>query len=252
MENKPIDKDRAHRQFSRMVNTFESMDVEVLLIPPVKEAQDQLYTANIGVAMEPVIVLSRYKSPARWQEVEPAKKFFNSLGYQTIQCPYFFEGRADCIKLGDKLYFGGVGQSSDPQAFKWMEQQFGVRIIPVNETDPGCFHLDCVLFAIDPQNVLVNVAATDDQSIKLIEQVANIIPAPENLGETGITNMVKIPRKPIVCSGTFKPESPEHRKAMDLLNVIFDNFGMSVVLLDCDEFDKSGADLSCCVMDLDF
>jgi hypothetical protein len=45
---------------------------------------------------------------------------------------------------------------------------------------------------------------------------------------------------------------PEYREAMEWMNKTFDKFGYTCVFLDTDEADKSGADLSCMVMHLDF
>jgi len=252
MEGKTINIPRAMQQFNRIVTVIEALGTKVLQIPPVPAAQDQVYTANIGIALKPYIILSKYKSPGRQVEVPPARRFFEQMGYKCIECPYYFEGRADLIKFNDTTYIGGIGQSSDPEAYKWIEDKTGVNVVNIKETDKGLFHCDCVVFVINDQNILVNTEGTDAAGLKQLEKLANVIPVPKGLAETGITNSVKIPNKPIVLSGCFKPETPEHRKAMDALNVLYDKFGMTVVLLDCDEFDKSGADLSCCVMDLDF
>lgn len=252
MEGQKIDVPRAMAQFTRAVRVIESLGTEVLQIPPVKEAQDQVYTANIGISIDPYIILSKYKSPGRQVEVKPAREFFEKMGYECLESPYFWEGRADTIKFKDGIYIGGIGQSSDPEAYQWIEDTTGVRIVQIRETDLGLFHCDCVVFKIDDENLLVNIEGTDAKGLRRLERLANVIEVPKGLAETGITNAVKIPNQPIVLSGTFKPETPKHREAMDALNLLFDKFGMTVVLLDCDEFDKSGADLSCCVMDLDF
>ncbi len=226
--------------------------MEVLEIPPVKGCQDQTFVANVAVSIEPYIILANYKAAGRACEVAPAKTFFEKQGYKCIQPPFDFEGSADCKKLKEGLYFGGIGQFSSPRAFKWIEEQTGVKIALVREINPRAYHADCCLFVIDEENVIVNRSGLSGESIKTIEKYANVIEQPKGLDTTGITNAIKIPRKNIILSGTFNPEQTDYRKSMEWIFVTMDKFGIAVVLVDTDAVDPSGADASCCVLNLDF
>ena len=252
MSGEPVDVKRAMRQYRRIKNVITGFGVEVLEIPPVKGLQDQVYVANIGIAIDPYIILANYKAPGREGEVEPAREFFEGLGYECLVPPFHFEGEADLKKLNDTTYFGGHDQFTDIRAHRWIEEQTGVHIIPVREVSEELYHLDCSLFVIDAQNVLVTKAGLDRASRKTVELYANVIETPSDIASTGITNGVQIPSKKIYLSGTFNPEMPEYRKGMEWLNDTFDKFGWTPLFMDCDEYDKSGADLSCTVMHLDF
>lgn len=252
MKQQPVDRDRAMRQFRRIKNVLKALGREVLEIPPVPKGQDQTYVANIAVAIDPVIVLAHYKAPGRDVEVPPARKFFQGLGYDTIVPPYYFEGEADLKKFRDDLYFGGWGQFSDPKAFDWIEDQTGVSIVRLHEVSKELYHLDCSLMVLDDEHVIVVEEGLDKASLRTLEQHAELVIAPKGLGATGITNGVKIPEKKLYLSGAFQPETKDYRKAAEWLHRTFDDFGYTVILLDTDEADKSGADLSCMVMHLDF
>ncbi|HKW09747.1 MAG TPA: hypothetical protein VJO33_05160, partial [Gemmatimonadaceae bacterium] len=131
----------------------------------------------------------------------------------------------------------------------------GIEIVRLHEVSDELYHLDCSIFVIDEENVLVTQPGLDKQSIKTVERYANVIMTPsgtKGINSTGITNGVKIPEKKVFLSGTFMPEMPSYRKAMEWVLKTFDQFGYTVILLDTDEADKSGADLSCMVMHLDF
>lgn len=251
-KREPVDVPRAMSQYRRFKRIIESFDVEVLEIPPAKECQDQTFVANIAIAIDPFIVLANYKAPGRNCEVPVAKKFFENAGYKTIQPQNFFEGEADLKLWKPGFYFGGTGQFSDQKAFDWISDKCGVTIIPLKEIDERAYHLDCNLFVIDEENVLINRAGLDPKSVRKLERLVNVIEQPKGLETTGITNGVKIPRKPIYCSGTFNPEQKDYRKAMEWLFETMDKFGWSVILIDTDAVDASGADASCTVMHLTF
>lgn len=252
MRGAKVNVERAMKQFSRITRLMRALGVDILEIPPVKECQDQTYTANIGIAIAPYIILANYKAPGRKCEEAPARKMFEGLGYTVIQPPFKFEGEADLKLWQGNTYFGGWGKFSDKEAHQWISQKTGVEIIPIRETSDELYHLDCSLFVIDPQNLLVNREGMDSASFRELEKRANIITVPPEIYGTGITNAVKIPGKKILLSGLFHPEDKKYQKGMEWMNATFDRFGYTCVFMDIDEFDKSGADISCCVMHLTF
>ena len=252
MSGEAVDVPRAMRHYRRVRNAIRAFGVDVLEIPPCEGCQDQTYVANIGVAIDPYIILAKYKAPGREEEVAPARRFFENRGYECRQPPHDFEGEADLKKFQRNVYFGGYGKFTDREALEWIEDQANVHIIPLEEVSDQLYHLDCSLFVIDESNVLLTKAGLSKASIKTIELYANIHEAPAALKTTGITNGVKIPEKKIYLSGTFYPETKEYREAMEWLLEMWDQFGYTMIPLDTDELDKSGADLSCTVFHLDF
>lgn len=252
MKQVKVDKKRAMAQYNRIKNVIEALDVEIQEITPSPECQDQVYVANIGISLKPYIVLANYKADCRDCEIQPAREFFKGLGYQCIQPPFSFEGEADLKKLKEGVYFGGWGQFSDQEAYDWIEEQTGIQIIRLHEISEKAYHLDCSVSVINEETVILGKAGLDRKSIKAVEKVAEVIFTPHDLITTGITNSVLVREKEICLSGAFNPEIPDYRKAMEWMNETFDKFGFTCVFLDVDEFDKSGADLSCCVMHLDF
>lgn len=247
-----IDRPRALRQYTRVKRLLEALDATVLEIPPVKGAQDQTFTANIGVSIAPYIILANYKAPGRAIEVLPAQRFFRSLGYQTIQPPFYFEGEADLKRLNDKVYIGGYGKFSDNRAFDWIAQQTGVTIVRVRETSDKLYHLDCSLMPIDEEHVIASPDGLDAQAFKDLAKVAEVIRVPKGLAFAGPTNGVKVTEKKVYLSGALAPEQPAYRKAIEWLLETMDQFGYVVTFLDTDAVDASGADLSCQTMRLTF
>jgi N-dimethylarginine dimethylaminohydrolase len=251
-KSQPIDRERAMTQYRRVKTAIESFGLEVLEIPEQRGAQDQTFVANIAISIDPYIVLANYKAPGRAIEVEPARGFFTNLGYDCIQPPKYFEGEADLKHWKDNIYFGGVGQFSTENAFRWIEEKTGCQIILLEENNPECFHLDCSLSVIDEENVIVNPAGLSRASIEKLKSLVNVIEQPKGTDTTGITNSVRIPGKPVVLSGTLRGEKPDYRKAVEWLAKTYDAFGIVLWPVDTDAVDPSGADLSCTVMTLTF
>lgn len=251
-DKEPADVPRALNQYDRTAHIMEAFGVELFEMPPTKDCQDQLYTANIGISIDPYIVLAQYKAPGRACEVPPAKKFFEKMGYQCIQPTDFFEGEADLKLWKPGHYFGGYGLFSDKKAFDWISKKCGVKIMPVEEINPKSFHLDCSLLVIDEENFMVTKKGLSADSIKLLKKCGNVIFTPEGLETTGCTNGVLIPEKRIYMSGAFNPEQKDYQKAMEWLLETMDKFDYTVVFTDVDTYNASGADLSCSVMHLTF
>jgi N-dimethylarginine dimethylaminohydrolase len=246
------DVQRAMNQWDRTAHIMEALGVELFEIPPTKGCQDQIYVANIGISIEPYIILANYKAAGRSCEVPPARDFFTKLGYQCIQPPFNFEGEAD-LKLWKKgVYFGGWGLFSDKRAFEWISKQTGVSIIPVREINKKAYHLDCNLLVVDEENFIVVKKGLDAASIKALQKLGNVHFTPDGIETTGITNGVLIPEKQIYMSGTFNPELPDYRKAMEWLLEKMDTLGYTCLFVDVDSYNVSGADLSCSVMHLTF
>jgi N-dimethylarginine dimethylaminohydrolase len=248
----PIDVDRALQQWDNAKHLIQALGTEVLEIPPVNGAQDQTFVSNVAVAIAPYIILANYKAPGRPIEVEPARQFFTRMGYQCIQPPFVFEGDAELKKLNDTTYIGGYGKFTDIRALDWIEQKTGKRIVKVRETNDKLYHLDCSLHVLDQENVIASPDGLDAASMKLLGSVAKVTVIPKGLASVGVTNGVKIADKKVYLSGTLQPEDPAYQKGIEWLLETFYQFGYVVTFLDTDAVNRSGADLSCQCMELNF
>ena len=70
------------------------------------------------------------------------------MGYKTEISPYKWEGEADIKYLSDNVYIGGFGIRSDIKTYKWMEENYDMKIIKVKMVDEYMYHLDCSIFPI--------------------------------------------------------------------------------------------------------
>jgi N-dimethylarginine dimethylaminohydrolase len=253
MKQEKVDVKRAMSHYNRIKRLLTALDVKVLEVPPVKGAQDQSYTANLFTPINPFIVLAKMSAPGRTIEEEPGRRFFEQRGYTVIQPPYFQEGQADLIRFDDGRYFGGYGIHSDIKSYDWISKKCGVEIIPIHEIEPALFHLDCVIQVLEKEKFIVCREGMSAESFKKVEKLGDVILVPKKFQSCGVTNIVKIPgNKKVAISGAFFPERDTYVEAMEWMLEMFDNLGWSIIFVDTDQHELSGADCSCLAGYLDF
>ena len=252
-KSEKIDVKAAMKQYDRIKILIESLGTEVLEIPPDPACQDQSYTANVAVCLGPKdVVVSKFSAAGRPPEEKPAMDFFKKLGCKVQQSPHYFEGEADCKWLRDDIYFGGYGMFSDARTYDWMMDNYDVEVVPLQIVNEYLYHLDCSIFVLDDQNVLVTKEGLAPESVKLISKYAEPHFTPPEYQKGGLTNMLKVPRVPI-CIWEEEPtdDAKTTKKVMDWHEKLLDKFGLVLVTVGIGDFAASGADLSCMVMHLE-
>lgn len=221
--------------------------------------QDLVFVANNGIVLQhaPIYIGSNFKASNRIGEEVIGMRFFDSLGYKTIRSPFEFEGEAELKYLRDNIYIGGYGIRSDKRAYEWMESEFGMRIIQLELKDPKNYHLDCTIFPITNESVIVAVDSFTKEEIRNIEKVADIIPITMDQAHTGLTNSVRVNNYLLNASDIdllskrsedYKYESDKNRR---LEQIAADN-AMEVCYFNLEEYMKGGGLLSCLVLHVNY
>jgi len=131
-----VDRRRGLTQFLDLYNFLASEGLVYLLPAPMKSGlQDQVFVANLAFIPEHLeeretAIISRFTSPPRKGEAKYGQAFFEAMGYRVIESPYRFEGEAEIKHLHDNVYIGGYGERTDRATYDWMEDEFGMKIIP--------------------------------------------------------------------------------------------------------------------------
>jgi arginine dihydrolase len=233
--------------------------VYLLPTPTVKGLQDLVFTANLGIVLahlDPApIVVSNFSSPPRRGESEVGLPFFESMGYDVHLAPHRFEGEADLKHLRDNVYLGGYGLRSEREAFEWMEREFDMEIVKVQETDPYLYHLDCSIFPITREDTLVCTEMFEREEVAELERHTNVIDVGVDECYSGICNSVRLSNTILNSShlhqlraGTddYKYEIAKNRRLEDIAV----DLAMEVTYFNLSEYMKAGALLSCMVMHL--
>ena len=256
-----IDTKKAVNQFSQLYNFLAAESIVYLLpTPHLLGLQDLVYTANLGIVLDHLpdhntVVLSNFSSKVRIPETSVGEFFFKEMGYDTVVCPYHFEGEAELKHLYGNVYIGGFGTRSDRKAYAWMQEQFDMKIIMIKETDPYLYHLDCTIFPLTKEDVFVCTDMYTKDEIKQIESVSNIINISTDDAFSGICNSVRMGNLLLNASNIHEMKrsdkyyESERQKNRILEDIAADN-GFEVAFFNLSEFMKSGALLSCMVMHL--
>ena len=259
-EELKVNREKAYLQFMDLYNFMAGSSL-VYLLPSYGDYQDQVYVANLGIYVPNMpdnnIILSNFTSKPRIGEEKAGKPFFQLMDYKTHNCPFKWEGEADLKFLHDNVYIGGYGIRSDIRAYQWMEDNFNMNIIKVEMVDEYLYHLDCSIFPLNKDKTLICTALYEPDEVKRIEQYTDIIDISEDDALAGITNSVRLGNT-ILCASNLSELSKTdelyygEKQKITALERICANEGLEPAFFNLSEYMKSGALLSCMVLNLNY
>lgn len=259
-EDRHIDHEKALRQFLDVYNLVSSVSL-VYLLPSKDGLQDQTYVANLGIVLphmsSKMVILANTKLPERQGEIPVGTEFFKMMGYQTIQAPKFWAGEAELKYLRDNLYIGHYGPETTSSALRWFRDKFDMHIIPITQSDPRYYHLDCYLFPLTREKVITSAKLIDPNALKVIEKYVEIIDVNQELIDRDIACCVRTRRLIMTDSNiselkvTDDDYIPERNK-IDMLSKICSENALEPVFFNVSEIYKSGAGFACQFMHLNY
>ena len=117
-----------------------------------------------------------------------------------------------------------------------------MKVISLELTDDKLYHLDCVLFPLTNEKTIVTTSVLQKKDISSLEKETEILDIPKEYAYNGWTNAVRIGKTIFHASDTSNKEIERFYGKHD--------FETRPIVLD--EFDKSGADLSCLIMHFNY
>ncbi|MEM2260857.1 MAG: arginine deiminase-related protein [Ignisphaera sp.] len=257
-EKREINRELAMKQFFDVYSVM-SQYAFVWLIPPKPRLQDQVYVSNAACALphlKKTIILAKFKAEGRPGEEDAIAPLLHELGWEIYYSPYYFEGEADLKWVRDNLYIGGYAIRTEKKALEWLEQEFDCKILPVEKRDPYLYHLDCSVFPLSEDYVLVNEKIPKD-NMQRIKKEVEVIEVSEQDCYAGITNSVRLGYTVFNSNNAsaYPPDSIDYKVEIQKnqhLEEICRRFGLALYYFDLSEFLKSGALLSCMVLHLTY
>ena len=245
------------------VYSFISCEAFVYLLPQPSNSkfQDLTFVANNGIVLhnidQPTFVASNFTVKNRIGEEEYGLNFFKQLGYHTIKCPFLFEGEADMKFIRENIYVAGYGMRTEQAAHNWFKEKYGLEIISLQMTDPYIYHMDCAVFPLTKDKMVIATEAFSKKDLKILEKYVEIIPVTIDHSRAGLTNSVRVNNYIINGSDIdyLKKTSQYYKMERDKNNKIEEiaaNNGMEVCYFNLEEFMKGGALMSCIIMNINY
>lgn len=245
------------------VYSFIASQGFVYLLPNPRngELQDLTFVANNGIVLhnieKPTFISSNFKVENRIGEETIGLNFFNNLGYETLKCPHVFEGEAEMKFIKDNIYIGGYGVRTEKEAYKWFSSNFGLEIVELELKDPYLYHLDCAIFPLTKERVIVATKAFTKKEINKLEKIVEIIPITLEQAHTGLTNSVRVNNYILNASDIdfLKKSSSDYKFERDKNNRIEEiasSSAMEVCYFNLEEFMKGGGLLSCLILNVNY
>lgn len=256
-QERAIDLGRAISQWQELYGYLAARSI-VYLVPSEEGLQDQPFVANLGAVLhhkENLVVVSNFRSEPRVGESQVGTTFFRSLGFETVMAPQYFEGEADLKYLRENIYFGAHGLRTSRNALRWFEEEHEMRVIPIHIYEESLYHLDCVIFPLSQERVILCTDVCDAATLREIEKVADIVDIDFALANRGLTNSARCGNT-ILCDSPLASLTPTddlydvERRKVETLGQIANSEGLDLHVIELSEFYKSGAMLSCMVMNL--
>jgi N-dimethylarginine dimethylaminohydrolase len=157
----------AARQWHALHLALNVQGAAVETIAPAPGLPDLVFTANAAVVLDGKALLARFRHAERQGEQPLFEESFRALKRRGLIADVAampegvaLEGAGDCIwDARRRLFWMGCGFRSDRAAAAVVEQQFGVRCVPLELADPSFYHLDTALCALPCGSVIYHPGA---------------------------------------------------------------------------------------------
>lgn len=241
-----IDRVRAQHQWDHLQGSLRDAGLKVALIDPVQGLDDMVFTANqafVGKhpALGKFIVPSRMRYPSRQKEVAFYAEWFRQQGYQTIELDLqneYLEGHGDLIWHPDRsrvwAAYGFRSTRGGVEKFAAAMAELGFPVTPLELIDKHCYHLDTCFCPLNKAAVLIYPEAFARSSLVEIHHGFSRV---HRLGREETLQFVA---NGIAVNGRFITP----RLTANLSRILAEE-GLTPVVVDTSEFEKSGGSVFC-------
>lgn len=232
----------ARHQWEALYETVqEKLGARVELAEPEPGLPDMVFTANAGLIVGDMAVLSNFRHPERQGEREPFRRWFAAHGFRIAELPLDlnFEGEGDALFAGDTLVAGYFWRS-DVRSHAALAELLGIRVLSLQLVDPYYYHLDTCLCVLDAETAAYVPSAFDPYARQVIEaNVRNRIEIEPEEARRFAANALVLGRRVALNTGCpqFEAALREH--------------GFEPYATPLDEFLKAGGSAKCLTLHLD-
>ncbi len=231
-------RDRAVTQWQALYEIIKNLAV-VHLVKPEKGVPDMVFTANAGMVLGDIAILSRFYHKERQGEEPFFKAWFAENGYKVFELPpeLPFEGAGDALLDREgRWLWAGYGFRSELDSHPYLAKWLDIEVLSLRLMDNRFYHLDTCFCPLTGGYLLYYPAAFDYYSNQIIERrvpADKLIPINESDAINFACNTVNVDRTVIM-----NKVSPELHKTLR-------EKGFTVIETPLTEFLKAGGAAKC-------
>jgi len=242
----PVDRAKARSQWENLCCVLQQSGCKVETIDAVDGLEDMVFAANQIFAGEKIgygkfVVPSRMRYASRQPEVSYYADWFRARDYRMIDLDYaddYLEGHGDLLWHPDGLrIYGGYGFRSTRggvEKFSAAMFEMGIPVVPLHLVDPYCYHLDTCLCPLNNEAALIFPGAYSSEALASLHKFwkrVHLLTADE--AHCFMGNGIVVNNSYIAPHITPQLEEILHQE------------GLSPVIVETTEFEKSGGSCSC-------
>ncbi|WP_363345628.1 arginine deiminase-related protein [Methylocystis echinoides] len=205
---------------------------------------DMVFTANAGLVLDGVAVVSRFHAKERRPEEGLFRQWFDRQGFEIAAWPedVAFEGAGDALPdRARRLIWCGHGWRSSDLAPRLIETIFDWRTVGLKLVDPRFYHLDTCFCPLPDGSLMYYPAAFDEASLAAIRAVA---PAEKRI-EVSETDALGFACNAVEVSGRIFLNA-----CSDALKTRLAAAGFAPIVTPLSEFLKAGGAAKCLTLEL--
>lgn len=242
----PVDREKARSQWENLCSALEKSGYVVDTIDPAPGLEDMVFAANqifVGwhETVGKFIVPSHMLHASRQREVPFFVDWFQSRGYKVMDLglgEQRLEGHGDLLwHPGWSRIYAGYGFRSTKigvEKFADAMSRLAIPVVPLHLVDPYCYHLDTCLCPLNNEAALIFPEAYDADSLMVLRKNW------KRLHELTVDEAHRFMGNGIVAGPNYiTPYVTPHLEGM------LNEEGLTPLIVDTSEFEKSGGSVFC-------
>jgi N-dimethylarginine dimethylaminohydrolase len=177
-----IDRVKARTQWENLCSVLQQIGCEVEAIDPVEGLEDMVFAANQVFVGEKsgygkFVVPSHMVYSSRQREVPFYAEWYRSHDYRVIEIDFgqdYLEGHGDLLwhPDGSRIYgaYGFRSTRGGIEKFAAAMSEMGIPVVPLELTDPYCYHLDTCLCPLNNEAALIFAGAFSADALAAIHK----------------------------------------------------------------------------------
>jgi N-dimethylarginine dimethylaminohydrolase len=234
---------RAQEQWRNLAGHLAGC-ADLSFVAPEVGLPDMVFTANAGLALDGVVVVSRFHARERRAEEPLFRDWFTAQGFEVAPWPDAvpFEGAGDALfDHARGIIWCGHGWRSSHQAPALLRSIFGRDAIGLKLVDPRFYHLDTCFCPLSGGSVMYYPAAFDAESVEVIRALTPASKRIEVAEEDALS---------FACNAVEVDGRIFMNDASPVLRARLTQAGLVPVLTPLTEFLKAGGAAKCLTLDV--